>query len=112
MIAYVYEVYPEISHCSYRPLKFVILLKNSPLFNTFYCLFCLYIISLRLKNLKTQKAMKKELSGFIYVNPIQNRGERQQKAPPYNFSLVSSTNVRIKRWCKLSVPYLVPVPNY
>ena len=56
--------------------------------------------------------MKKELSGFIYVNPIQTGGEGQQKAPPYNFSPVSSTNVRIKRWCKLSMPYLVPVPNY
>ena len=52
-------------------MKFVILLKGNLLFNTFYCLFCLYTNPLRLYNLKTNKAMNAKRSGFvIYVKGI------------------------------------------
>ena len=41
MIAYMLQKYPEnLKFFCNLPIKFVIFLKNSLLFNSFYCLFC------------------------------------------------------------------------
>ena len=51
-------------------LKICYFLKNSLLFNTFYCLFCFYTNSLRLTNLKSKDAMNSKPLGLVIYDKV------------------------------------------
>ena len=65
MVAKVFVVYPEIPHfkvynfAATRPRNLLLIyLRNTLLFNTFYCLLCLYTKFLPFDNLKTNQERK------------------------------------------------------
>ena len=48
-------------------MKFVLLVKSSLLFNTFYYLYCLCTNSLQLNDLKTKKLCTRNFQGLLFM---------------------------------------------